>query len=204
MAGLIGKLLSEFASSTTSKMDVPTQAQQGVFYIRPSPKDSSVLLVHASGESISTEPSYFIRTSKKHIEYHRVEVDGNSSQIGEATVHQWSSSSADVALNGRPVKMAISSNSGHTKFEMPLLGEMKWKEDHNTGSGLILCDDTGRKIAKYGSAGHFPGTGCKKLELLISVDMATVEEIVFAAVLAKAVNKAANEAISKVLKPFIG
>ena len=203
MTSLVTKLLSDLAGSAAAKVEVPTEAQPGVFYIRPSPQDTSILLVHVSGQTIASKPLYIIKTTKKHLEYHRVGDDGQNVLIGEATVHQWNSSSADITLNGRPINMKISSSSGHTKFESPLLGRVQWKVDYNTGSGLTLVDEHKQKIAKYGSASHIPGIRGKKLEILVPADPAKVEEIVWAAVVAKGVNKAADEAASKVLKAFV-
>jgi hypothetical protein len=106
MTQFLSSFLSQGSSSSPNNQ---TMAETGVYALRPSLQDSSVTLVHPSGQSVDALPLYSVHTSKdRGLQFYRG-IPRSANAIGNAQVHKWNSSSAEISLNGQSIHMEISS-----------------------------------------------------------------------------------------------
>lgn len=83
------------------------------------------------------------------------------------------------------------------------MGRLKWHVNKLTGSPLELRDGSGDMLAQFKSAG-FPGSGEKKLEILVPCDDFFVELVVLSGTAAKALAKAEIDTASEVVQAVAG
>ncbi len=102
-----------------------------------------------------------------------------------------------MSLRGQPMRMKMSQLSGNFTLECPSIGRLKWHVNKLTGSPLELRDDSGITLAQFKSAG-FPGSGEKKLEILVACDDFFVDLVLLSVMIAKAMAEAMLKAASEV------
>lgn len=113
--------------------------------------------------------------------------------IANAHLHTFSST-VDLSLRGEPVSMK-SQMSGSFTVISPHTGQFKWKVSPLTGT-CTFQDHVGVKIAQLRSSG-FPGSGKKKLNLLVPCGGNLVELILLSVMVVRVENNTISDALEE-------
>lgn len=192
MRNLFNQLISGAQGSAKNS------ASNNVFSIRPSPMDSSTTLIHPAGYPVEAPPLYTITNNDSHKPHLTIwrgyPMPDGSNIIGTANYHF--TKSPDLSIHGRHVPLKMSTFSGNFTFTWLPTGKLKWKPNQLGGSSMYLYDQTGLKLAKYGSTG-FPGLGGKQLEIFVPCDAYFVELALLSGIVARDMNKAVEQGIAE-------
>ncbi|KAG4413587.1 hypothetical protein IFR04_013289 [Cadophora malorum] len=172
------------------------------FSIRSSPHIPDHIVVHPLGYPADVPPVFTIvtSTSKPNVSIFRGHADP-ANKLGDAIMHTFSST-IDLNHRGQTASLKENSLSGNFTLVSPI-GKFKWGVNQITGTGLELKDSSGTKLASLRSAG-FPGSGERKLELVVPVDDIFLELIVLSAMTAKTSQKGTNDAVGEVVSAVAG
>jgi hypothetical protein len=190
--------------STSSSNPQGAMPPSRVLSLRPSPKDANLTVIHPAGYPADAPPLYSLvtsKTTKPNVLFFRGDPDP-SSRIGDARFHSLSSTT-DMSLRGQPVRMKMSQLSGNFTIECPPMGKLKWHVNQLTGSSLELRDSSGGRLAQLKSAG-FPGSGQRKLEILVPCDDFFVDLVLLSGMAAKILTKGVMDAASEVAQAVAG
>ncbi|KAF5660356.1 alpha beta hydrolase family domain-containing protein [Fusarium circinatum] len=148
---LMEKLLNKVLYGSSSPQGSSSNGSQ-VFTIRLHPQDDNLLSILPSNAPKESLPLYTIykRPSSSTLLMHRGHA-APENIIASATMHL-SASHIDVSVFNQPMVIKNSSMTGSWGFHTHM-GKFKWKVNQMTGTGFELYDQSGRKVAKYGSAG---------------------------------------------------
>ncbi|KAF5684273.1 hypothetical protein FDENT_6778 [Fusarium denticulatum] len=144
------KLLNKVLYGSSSPQGSSNGSQ--VFTIRPHPQDSNIFSILPSNAPKESPSLYTIykRPSSSTLLMHRGHA-APENLIASATMHL-STSRIDVSIFNQPMVIKNSSMTGSWGFHTHM-GKFKWKVNQLTGTGFELFDQSGNKVAKYGSAG---------------------------------------------------
>lgn len=173
------------------------------FCIRPAPWDSKRILVHPAGYPIEAPPVLSLVTSgtSPNVVLSRGWGGGPYDVIGTAKLPNMFSSTSHLTLRGQPLDMRMSSMSGSFSLESGSIGRLKWKTDGLSGKTLELWDQSGTRIAEFGSRGHFKG---EKYIDMVPGDEYFVELVLLSGMTVRAVNKTIDEAAMEAVGSVVG
>ncbi|CVL00589.1 hypothetical protein FPRO06_06108 [Fusarium proliferatum] len=173
-----------------------------VFTIRPHPQDDNLLSILPSTAPKDSPPLYTIykRPSSSTLLMHRGHA-APENIIASATMHL-STSRIDVSVFNQPMVIKNSSMTGSWGFHTHM-GKFKWKVNQMTGTGFELYDQSGKKLAKYGSAG-WKRFGEKELSVYVQGDEFFVVMVLFSAVVSKELKKIIDEVVGEVAGAVAG
>ena len=186
MNSLVSKLLPNSAA-----MHAPSEEGSSghVFSFRQSPSDSNCTVIQPMGTHQDAPPMYSIIRSK-HSKPNVVVFAGDRSShnmLGDARFSSLSSKTK-LTLRGQPLIMKRSELTGNFTVDDAHWGKLKWHTNQLTGRSLELRDRSGQPLARLKALG-FPGSGQKKLEILVPFDKQFLDMVVLTGAVAKALEK---------------
>ncbi|KAF4955608.1 hypothetical protein FGADI_4443 [Fusarium gaditjirri] len=190
------KLLNKVLNASSSPQGSSSNGSQ-VFTICPHPQDDNLLFILPANAPKESPPLYTIykRPSSSTLLMHRGPAAPENT-IASATMHL-STSRIDVSVFNQPMVIKNSSTTGSWGFHTHM-GKFKWKVNEFTGSGFELYDQSGSKVAKYGSAG-WTRFGEKKVSVYAPGDEFFVVMVLFSAVVSKELQKIIEEVVGEVV-----
>ncbi|KAM5353535.1 hypothetical protein ACJ41O_000185 [Fusarium nematophilum] len=198
MKGLLNKFL--YGSSLSPDAAEGSQALS----IRPHPQDDKLILVLPAGSPKEAPPLYSISKSsgKPNFVVFRGGYPTPENTIATASMHM-SSSTIDLSVHNQPMVVKSSQLSGNWSFDTPHMGMFKWKVNQLTGSGFELHDQSGRKLAKFGSAGITRLTE-KQLQVYVPCDEFFLVTMFLSIISAKELSKIIDEVVGEVVGGVAG
>ncbi|KAF4467183.1 hypothetical protein FALBO_5966 [Fusarium albosuccineum] len=174
-----------------------------ILSIRASPQDGNLFHVVPDNAPSQAPPLYSItkRDSKPNYIVSRG-FPAPDNTVATAAMHV-SSTTVDLSVHNQPMVLKTSGFSENFSFETPHMGKFKWKPNQLTGSSYELYDQTGRKLAKFGSAG-ITRMGEKQLTIFVPCDEFFTVTIVLSIVSLKELNKITEKVAGKIIGEVVG
>jgi hypothetical protein len=186
---------SQFFPTFPPANQPPSILTEQTFTIGASPQNPSFTLVLSRNTQLFTVTNS--KEAKPNVVIYRGDpLPGNI--IGTAALSSMSSTS-ELSLRGRPMKMKASQLSGNYTVECPPMGRLKWKVDQLTAKSMELVDESGWTLAKLRPTGKE-----KVLEILVPCDDFFVELVLLSGMAAKAGTKGQMEIASEIIQGIVG